>query len=137
LVLEGYLQREFCNATILFMDFINTLSQKAVLQQLLPLDTQAVETTLSPAIKTEYLFEPSASEILDKLIPFYVENAIFQAFLESKASEHSARMVAMKNASENAQALQEELQLLYNKSRQASITSELLDITTATLTLNT
>ena len=108
-----------------------------MLQQLLPLSSELVETTISSAVKTEYLFEPSAREILDKLVPYYVENSVFQAFLESKASEHSARMVAMKNASENAQELQEELQLIYNKSRQASITSELLDITTATLTLNT
>ena len=137
LVLDGYLKKEFRTVSILFMDFVNTLSQKPLLQQLLPLSADIAETTISPAVKTEYLFEPSSSEILDRLVPYYVENSIFQAFLESKASEHSARMVAMKNASENAQELQEELQLVYNKSRQASITSELLDITTATLTLNT
>jgi len=137
LILDGYLQKKFRTVSILFMDFINTLSQKAVFQQLLPLNSNLADTTLSPAVKTEYLFEPSATEILDKLVPYYVENSVFQAFLESKASEHSARMVAMKNASENAQDLQEELQLIFNKSRQASITSELLDITTATLTLNT
>ncbi|OGJ16367.1 MAG: ATP synthase F1 subunit gamma [Candidatus Pacebacteria bacterium RIFCSPHIGHO2_01_FULL_46_16] len=137
LILEGYRQKEFRIVTLLFMDFVNTLSQKPMLQQLLPLNSELVETTITSTVKTEYLFEPSAREILDKLVPYYVENSVFQAFLESKASEHSARMVAMKNASENAQELQEELQLIYNKSRQASITSELLDITTATLTLNT
>lgn len=137
LILNGYLEKEFRTVAVLFMDFVNTLSQKPMLQQILPLSSDDTEKTLSPAVKTEYLFEPSAQKILDKLVPYYVENAIFQAFLESKASEHSARMVAMKNASENAQELQEELQLIYNKSRQASITSELLDITTATLTLNT
>ena len=89
---------------------------------------------VSPA-DAQYLFEPSPKEIFDTLLPFYIENTLYHAFLEAKASEHSARMVAMKNASENAADLVTELQLIFNKTRQQSITSELLDITTAQLAL--
>ena len=88
------------------------------------------------AVKSEFLFEPDAKSILNDLLPYYVENIVYQSFLENKASEHSARMVTMKNASENANELMSELQLEFNKSRQASITNELLDITTATLSLS-
>ena len=82
-----------------------------------------------------YLFEPDPAKILSNLLPFYIENSIYQAFLESRASEHSARMVTMKNASENAYELVDELKLVFNKSRQASITNELLEITTSSLSL--
>jgi len=137
LVMNKFLSEEFKSVHILFMDFINTLSQKVKLNQLLPLKPfrdSSVES-LVQAQKAEYTFEPSPAVILNDLLPYYIENFVYQSFLESKASEHSARMVAMKNASENARDLVKELRMVYNKSRQASITSELLDITTATLSL--
>jgi F-type H+-transporting ATPase subunit gamma len=87
-------------------------------------------------IEPIYVFEPNPRAILEELLPYYVENTLYQSLLEAKASEHSARMVAMKNASENAGELMDELQLMFNKTRQESITNELLDITTASLTLN-
>lgn len=135
---NGFISKEFSTVSVLYMDFINTLSQKPRIKQLLPIkqldDTS--DETLSPTVaETEYVFEPSAKEILGNLLPYYIENSVYQSFLESKASEHSARMVAMKNASENAKDLVSELRLVFNKNRQASITSELLDITTATLSL--
>ena len=85
--------------------------------------------------KTEYLFEPSSSTILDFLLPYYVEIETYQTLLDAKASEHSARMVAMKNASDNAKEVVDELQLIYNKTRQAGITKELIEITTSALSL--
>ncbi|HYD35649.1 MAG TPA: ATP synthase F1 subunit gamma [Vitreimonas sp.] len=137
LIMDGFLSHEFKTVHIVYMDFINTLSQKVRLVQLLPLtqDVQADEALVSPELKAEYAFEPSPREILSQLLPYYLENSVYQAFLEGKASEHSARMVAMKNASENAAELVSELKLEFNKSRQASITNELLDITVAAMTL--
>jgi F-type H+-transporting ATPase subunit gamma len=138
LVTEGFINDEFRSVHLIYMDFINTLSQKVRTLQLLPFlesETYRDEKMVSPVLESEYTFEPSAEEILEKLLPFYLENTIYQVFLEARASEHSARMVAMKNASENAGELVGELKLIYNKSRQASITSELLDITTASLTI--
>lgn len=141
LVMENFLSRTFRSVDVIFTDFINTLSQQPKRDVLLPIaqtihePQPSKETGKEGSSELEYLFEPSAAAILDRLLPFYVENSVFHAFLESRASEHSARMVAMKNASENASDLVDELQLIYNKSRQQSITGELLDITTATLTL--
>jgi len=94
------------------------------------------ETTLATASQSEYLFEPDPKIILDRLLPYYVENTIYQSFLEARASEHSARMVTMKNASQNANELVADLKLVFNKQRQASITNELLDITTAMASLS-
>ncbi len=139
LLMNNFLDKKFRSAHILYMDFVNTLSQQLRVVQLLPLsqeETYQEVNMVVPAVDTEYSFEPSAKEILDELLPYYVENFLYQTLLESRASELSARMVAMKNASENAADLVSELKLLYNKSRQASITTELLDITTATLTLS-
>ena len=83
----------------------------------------------------EFLFEPDAGEVLSSLLPHYLNYQVFQILLESKASEHSSRMVAMKNATDNANQLIKDLTLEYNKIRQASITSELLEITTAQMAL--
>jgi F-type H+-transporting ATPase subunit gamma len=84
---------------------------------------------------TDYIFEPSASGVLEGLVPHYVHFAVYQMVLESRASEHSARMVAMKNATDNAKQLIKDLTLQYNKVRQAAITTELLEITTAQMAL--
>lgn len=138
LITDGFLSRNFKSVFMIHMDFINTLSQKVKITQLLPLTVETVESDQSivrPIMHSEYTFEPNAKEILNELLPYYLENTLYQTLLEAKASEHSARMVAMKNASDNAKELVGELKLIYNKSRQAAITNELLDITTATLTV--
>ncbi|MBP7768417.1 ATP synthase F1 subunit gamma [Candidatus Woesebacteria bacterium] len=138
LIMDNFINKKFKTVSICYMDFINTLSQKVQLQQLLPIKTEAIsaeESAISTDASHEYAFEPSPREILAELLPYYIENNVYQAFLESKASEHSARMVSMKNANENAKDLVKELRLVYNKSRQESITKELLDITTAQLSL--
>jgi len=138
LIMEKFLSGDFRSVHIMYMDFINTLSQRQRMTMLLPIqpDTNYEDQSMiTHTLNTEYLFEPSPQEILSNLLPYYLENAIYQTFLEGKASEQSARMVSMKNASENAADLVGELKLVYNKSRQANITNELLDITTAALTI--
>lgn len=135
MVIRGFLNGEFQTVTLIYMDFVSTLVQKIRLQTLLPLrldidiqaasEAEALDTITES--KTTYLFEPSAKTILDWLLPYYVELTLFQAILEAKASEHSARMVSMKNASDNASEIISDLSLMYNKQRQAKITSELLD----------
>lgn len=139
LVMNGFLDENYKKVDVLYMDFVNTLSQQSRIVQLLPIqNTDGLEPNgdmIAPSIASEYLFEPSPKAILEHLLPYYIENTVFQTLLESKASEHSARMVAMKNASENAADLVSELKLVYNKSRQAAITSEILDIATAALTI--
>ncbi|MDQ3008875.1 MAG: ATP synthase F1 subunit gamma [bacterium] len=139
LLMDQFLQQKFKSVHLIYMDFVNTLSQQLRSIQLLPLtqnENYQGDTVQFTTTTAEYTFEPNAKAILGDLLPYYVENAIYQTMLEAKASEHSARMVAMKNASENAAELVEELRLIYNKTRQASITNELLDITTALLTLS-
>ncbi len=121
-----------------YTDFINTLAQQPVVVNLLPLRPFQADNLLikqfvksEPTVTTEgreYLYEPSAAAILDEILPRFTELQIYQAILESLASEHSARMIAMRNASENAEALAGDLQLSYNKARQLAITSEILDI---------
>jgi len=141
LLIKNFLENKYKSVTVLYMDFVNTLSQRPKQIQLLPLKKELPETVREDVLvenlglPAEYLFEPSPKFILNTLLPFYIENTIYQAFLESRASEHSARMVTMKNASENANELVSELKLQFNKSRQAAITAELLDIATASLTL--
>jgi F-type H+-transporting ATPase subunit gamma len=134
--MKSFLTGEFGQVHLMHMRFITTLSQQVETQQLLPLVTADVEQPSELiSAKSDYVFEPSTSEILDFLLPYYVEVEIYQTMLDAKASEHSARMVAMKSASDNAKEVVAELQLIYNKSRQAGITRELNEITTAALSV--
>ena len=89
------------------------------------------ETDKAEAMAKDYVFEPSPEKVLDTLLPLYINFQIYQMILESRASEHSARMVSMKSATDNAESMIKDLTLDYNKMRQAAITSELLEITTA------
>jgi F-type H+-transporting ATPase subunit gamma len=127
-------------ATVVFTDFVNTLTQTPRVRTILPItsfevgdvlstDKQAA-TPVEPS-SSEYLFEPNAHQVLNAVLPHYVHFQMFQMVLDSRASEHSARMVAMKNATDNAKQLIKDLTLEYNKIRQASITTELLEISTA------
>lgn len=141
LILNGFTNHQFKSVDILYTDFINTLSQKPKQAPLLPISRSfkpdVVEKKIEEKMQIkEYIFEPNPKKILDSLLPFFLENTIYHSFLEAKASEHSARMVAMKNASENAGELVEELKLVYNKTRQQGITTELLDIISATMALS-
>jgi F-type H+-transporting ATPase subunit gamma len=141
---EMFLKGEVDQVDVLFTNFINTLTQKPEVRTLLPVgEVKSVSATLegdaaAEALAigaTEFLFEPTPSEVFGALLPHYLNFLVYQLLLEAKASEHSARMVAMKNATDNAKQLIGDLTLEYNKLRQANITNELLEITSATLTL--
>lgn len=136
-LIEKFLSGEVDKVTVMFSRFVNTLVQEPRTFQLLPISptivNEAVENTSGPT--SGFLFEPDAHEVLDAILPYYVHFGVFQMVLDARASEHSARMVAMKNATDNAKNLVKDLTLEYNKVRQASITSELLEITTAQMAL--
>lgn len=138
ILLDGFLDGTYDAVWLAYTDFINTLHQEPVVRRLLPLmpsemEKQAMAEYVTPtapemAQVTEYIYEPDPRTILNTVVPRFTELQIYQALLESIASEHSARMVAMRNATENAEALTQDLQLTYNKARQQSITSEIMDI---------
>jgi F-type H+-transporting ATPase subunit gamma len=109
--------------------FINTMKQEPVIEQLLPLSAEHFERDeTTPNSAWDYIYEPDAQAVVDELLVRYVEALVYQAVAENMASEQSARMVAMKAASDNAKTVISELQLVYNKSRQAAITKELSEI---------
>jgi F-type H+-transporting ATPase subunit gamma len=124
-MLDAYTKDRFDRLLIGSTRFVNTMKQEAVIEQLLPLSGERLG---SPETVWDYLYEPEAKAVLDQVMTRYVEAIIFQAVAENMASEQSARMVAMKSASDNAADLIDELTLIYNKNRQASITKELSEI---------
>ncbi len=125
LVTDDFVAGTYDRVDVVYSRFISTLTQRPVLEQLLPV--VASEDTMGiPG--NQFLFEPTPGEFLRALLPRYVATRLFQAVLESKASEESSRMVAMKNATENAEELIEDLTLSYNKVRQANITREMVEI---------
>ena len=125
LITDDYIAGAYDRVDIVYSRFVSTLVQKPVLDQLLPVEP-AEDTTGIPG--NQFLFEPNPADFLRALLPRYVATRIYEAVLESKASEESSRMVAMKNATENAQELIEDLTLSYNKVRQANITREMVEI---------
>jgi F-type H+-transporting ATPase subunit gamma len=110
---------------LVYAQFISTMAQKPLVQQILPVEPAEIPR----AQNVDYIYEPGPKVVLGELLPRFVEMQVYHAILESIASEQSARMVAMRNATDNANELIEELTLMYNKARQESITKELLDIT--------
>ncbi len=144
MAVELFENGEVDHVDIAFTNFINTITQKPEVQTLLPITeikgvsagVEGEETSTDlPGGTTEFLFEPSAEGVLGELLPHYLNFQVHQILLENRASEHSARMVAMKNATDNANELIKDLTLEYNKLRQAAITNELLEITTAQMAL--
>jgi F-type H+-transporting ATPase subunit gamma len=125
--LDAYASGEVDAVYIAYTRFINTMKQEPVIEQLLPLSPERLAED-SREFSWDYLYEPDAQAVLDELLVRYVEALAFQAVAENMASEQSARMVAMKAASDNAKKVIEELQLSYNKARQAGITKELAEI---------
>jgi F-type H+-transporting ATPase subunit gamma len=136
---EKFLSGEVDKVTILYTHFVNTINQRPIAQTLLPISpfvfnaspggTAPNDAAVDPML--EYIFEPNPEAVLDFMLPYYVQYQVFQMILDARASEHSARMVAMKNATDNANQFIKDLTLEYNKMRQASITTELLEIATA------
>ena len=125
LQLDAYAEGRLDVVYVAYSRFINTMKQEPVIEQLLPLSGERLG---APETVWDYIYEPEARAVLDQVMRRYIEALIYQAVSENMASEQSARMVAMKSASDNAANLIDELTLIYNKNRQASITKELSEI---------
>ena len=127
--IDAYTAGKISTLYIVYTRFINTMKQEPVIEQLLPLPADRLQKDDSAARKNwDYLYEPDARAVLDQLLTRYVEQIIYQSVAENIASEQSARMVAMKSASDNASSVIDDLTLVYNKTRQAAITKELSEI---------
>jgi len=126
LITDDYLASTYDRVDILYSRFVTTLTQRPERFQLLPIQPASDADTGIPG--RQFIFEPSPAAVLEQLLPRYVATRLFQAVLEAKASEESSRMVAMKNATENAEELIEDLTLSYNKVRQSNITREMIEI---------
>ncbi|MDX1549854.1 MAG: F0F1 ATP synthase subunit gamma [Lysobacter spongiicola] len=124
-VLDGYTDGNIDRVFICYNDFVNTMTQRATFDQLLPLPPADAPVSRHD---WDYIYEPDAETVLDHILTRYIESLVYQAVLENVASEHAARMVAMKSASDNANKLIDTLQLVYNKARQAAITQEISEI---------
>jgi len=123
-VIDDFLADKVDRVYVSYTDFVHTLLQRPVITQLLPLEPPPPERRLRAALE----IEPDPESVLEEVLPRFTEMQVYQAFLESRASEHSARMVAMRNATENAKELVTDLTLTFNKVRQQNITREILDI---------
>ncbi|MDR3403012.1 MAG: ATP synthase F1 subunit gamma [Chthoniobacter sp.] len=139
LAVEKFLDGTVDKVSVVVTRFVNTLTQEPVTVQLLPVaatpaNAEAMEK-LHAQGGLDVTFEPNAAAVLDALLPYYAHFAVYRAVVEARAAEHSARMVAMKSATDNAKSLIKDLTLEYNKVRQAGITTELLEITTAQMAL--
>ena len=124
-MLDAYTDGKVDKVYLAYNDFINTMTQKATFDQLLPLP--AAETQMAKH-EWDYIYEPDAESVLEHVLTRYIESLVYQAVMENVASEHAARMVAMKAASDNASKLIDTLNLVYNKARQAAITQEISEI---------
>ena len=124
-MLDAYINGEIDQLFICYTKFINTMKQEPIMDQVLPLKGDKLG---SPDSSWDYLYEPDSKTVIDELISRYIESYIYHAVTENMASEQSARMVAMKSASDNANTVIDELKLVYNKARQAAITKEISEI---------
>jgi F-type H+-transporting ATPase subunit gamma len=124
-VMDSFREGKFDEVYLIYNKFVNAATQEVTTEQLLPI---SMPETTEPQVETDYIFEPSRAEILDNLIPKSIKTQVFKAVLDSVASEHGARMTAMHKATDNAEALRNDLKIFYNKARQAAITNEILEI---------
>lgn len=148
MIIAEFLQKNIGEAFIVYPRFVSTIKQEAITAKLLPINVEDITNQSRSSLqgeakvtsgshlgglasKQEFLIEPNASELLEELLNHFIEIQIYQSLLETKASEHSARMITMQNATDNAKELVSDLTLAYNQTRQAGITTELLEITTA------
>jgi F-type H+-transporting ATPase subunit gamma len=128
-MIDAFAEGRIATLHIVYTRFINTMKQEPVIEQLLPLPADRLREDKAATRKNwDYLYEPDARAVLDQLLTRYVEQIIYQSVAENIASEQSARMVAMKSASDNASSVIDDLTLIYNKTRQAAITKELSEI---------
>jgi len=126
-MLDAYQEGKLDAVYLCYTKFINTMKQETVVEQLLPLSANSLKADAG-ATSWDYIYEPEAQVVIDELLVRYVEALVYQAVAENLASEQSARMVAMKAASDNAGSVISDLKLVYNKTRQAAITKELSEI---------
>jgi F-type H+-transporting ATPase subunit gamma len=126
-LLDAYAEGKLGAVYLCYTRFINTMRQESVVEQLLPLSADAMQVEKGQH-SWDYIYEPDAQSVIDELLVRYVESLVYQAVAENMASEQSARMVAMKAATDNAGNVINELKLIYNKTRQAGITKELSEI---------
>jgi F-type H+-transporting ATPase subunit gamma len=124
IIIDDYTSGVFDVVYLAYARFINTMVQKPLMQQLLPIEPAKIPRSQN----VDYIYEPGAAKVLGELLPRFVEMQVYHAILEAIASEQSARMVAMRSATDNAEELIQGLTLMYNKARQESITNEILDI---------
>jgi len=124
IIIDDYTNGVIDVVYLVYAQFVSTMVQRPIVRQILPVEPAAIPTVEN----VDYIYEPGSAAVLSQLLPRFVEMQVYQAILESIASEQSARMVAMRNATDNANELIQELTLMYNKARQESITKELLDI---------
>lgn len=124
-VMSSFREGKFDEVYLIYNKFVNAATQEVTTEKLLPI---SMPENKEPQVETDYIFEPTRSEILDNLIPKSIKTQVFKAILDSVASEHGARMTAMHKATDNAQALKNDLVIFYNKARQAAITNEILEI---------
>lgn len=124
-VMNEFTLGTFDQVHIVYNKFINAATQEVITEQVLPI---AMPENVNSLANTDYVFEPNAKEILDVLIPKSIKTQVYKAILDSVASEHGARMTAMHKATDNAEALRNDLKIFYNKARQAAITNEILEI---------
>ncbi|MDR6087640.1 F-type H+-transporting ATPase subunit gamma [Chryseobacterium sp. SORGH_AS909] len=124
-VMTSFREGKFDEVYLIYNKFVNAATQEVTTERLLPI---SMPETTEPQVETDYIFEPNRAEILDNLIPKSIKTQVFKAILDSVASEHGARMTAMHKATDNAQALKNDLVIYYNKARQAAITNEILEI---------
>jgi len=129
MLMQGYLEHQYDKVVVVYTRFLNTLSQETTVKELLP--AHPLDIAEASYIQKDYVFEPSPTALINWVIPYRFELMLYQTVLDARASEHSARMVAMKNAHDNAQDLVGGLTIDYNRERQSSVTNELLDVTTA------
>jgi F-type H+-transporting ATPase subunit gamma len=136
LLTESFLNGKFGALFVAFPNFVSTLRQEPSINQLLPITREALQEFLKEKMKdeevtTDYIFEPTLSNVVDYALIHYLETVIYQSLLETKASEHSARMIAMQNATNNAKDIVDALTLEYNQVRQTAITTQILEIASA------
>jgi F-type H+-transporting ATPase subunit gamma len=126
IMLDAYEQGTIDELYVVYNEFVNTMTQRPTVEKLLPVVAEEIEESLGG--HWDYIYEPDAKEVLDHLLTRYIESIVYQGLVENNACEQAARMVAMKSASDNAGNLIGELQLVYNKARQAAITQEISEI---------
>ncbi len=131
-IIDGFTNAEYDEVYVGFSQFVNLMRQEPTLTRILPIIPDELDTTEVRAFQqVDYIYEPDSDAVLSTLLPRFIEAQVYRALLENIASEHSARMIAMRNATENAEEILDDLTLTYNKVRQTAITNEVIEIATA------